>query len=144
MMYRVLATLVLVLFLTPASASATSTSTAAEGLTVTAEFALLHDGGASVVLVGEYSCGPYPDQVPSGGVIDMSVNQVVNGVEVVGGGYLFPQFCDGSQQWYAVELVAYNGRFTRANARWAASGYVLDDVGEGQTVSVPPTRIRIR
>ncbi|GIJ64103.1 hypothetical protein [Virgisporangium aurantiacum] len=136
------------LLLTPAGAAtadpATTATVTATGLTVTARWALLADDPTAVVLVGQYSCGPFTGGVPDRGVIDMGLTQVVNGVEVRGIGYLTPTVCDGTGQWYAVELTAVGGAtFRRAAARWSASGYVEGDSGM-QNVSVPPTRIVIR
>ena len=117
---------------------------AATGMTVTARWALLADDPTAVVLVGQYTCGPFTAGVPDRGVIDMSVTQVVDGVEVRGIGYLTPTVCDGSRQWYAVELTSVGGAtFRRAAARWSASGYVEGDSGM-QNVFVPPTRIRVQ
>ena len=39
-------------------------------------------------------------------------------------GYLEPRVCTGEPQWYAAELLATAGRFTRNTAQWSASGYV--------------------
>jgi hypothetical protein len=119
-----------------------SASAAAAGLSVTGRYALLGDRAASVILVGQYTCGPYPGGVPDRGVIDFSVRQVVGGVEVTGIGYLEPRVCTGEPQWYAAELLATAGRFTRNTAQWSASGYV-EGPGGVQSVFVPPTRIRI-
>jgi hypothetical protein len=126
------------LMLTPAGAAA-GQSTAAAGLTVTARWALL-SGPTAVVLVGQYSCGPFAGGVPDRGVIDMGVTQ--GAVRAIG--YLTPTVCDGTQQWYAVELTTVGGAtLRRAAATWSASGYVEGDTGM-QNVSVPPTRIRIQ
>jgi hypothetical protein len=133
----------MVLMLAPAGAATAGPATAATGLTVTARWALLADDPTAVVLVGQYSCGPFAGGVPDRGVIDMAVAQVVDGVEVRGIGYLTPTVCDGNRQWYAVELTTVGGAtFRRAAARWSASGYVEGDTGV-QSVSVPPARIRI-
>lgn len=119
-------------------------ATAATGMTVTARWAMLGDDPTAVVLVGRYTCGPFPGGAPDRGVIDMGVNQVVNGVEVRGIGYLTPTVCDGQPQWYAVELTTFGGlTFRRANATWGASGYV-EGGGGMQNVHVPPAAIRIR
>lgn len=132
------------LMLTPAGTAAAGPATTATGLTVTARWALLADSPTAVVLVGQYSCGPFAGGVPDRGVIDLGVTQVVDGVEVRGIGYLTPTVCDGTRQWYAVELTTVGGAtFRRATARWSASGYVEGDGGM-QNVSVPPTRIRIQ
>jgi hypothetical protein len=120
-----------------------SAPAAAAGLTVTGRYALLGDDPASVILVGQYSCGPYPDGVPARGVVDLSIRQVGGGVAVTGIGYLEPRVCTGEPQWYATELLATAGRFTLAVAQWSASGYVEGPDGV-QSVHVPPTRIRIR
>jgi hypothetical protein len=132
------------LVLAPAGAATAGPATAATGLTVTARWALLADDPTAVVLVGQYSCGPFAGGVPARGVIDMGVTQVVGGVDVRGIGYLTPTVCDGTRQWYAVELTTVGGAtFRRTAARWSASGYVEGDGGM-QNVSVPPTRIGIR
>jgi hypothetical protein len=117
---------------------------AAVGLTVTGRHAFLGDAAASIVLVGQYSCGPFPSGVPDRGVVDMSVTQRVNRVDVTGFGYMTPTVCDGNAQWYAVELVAQSGgtRFVRGTANWSASGYV-EGPGGVQNVHVPPTAIRV-
>jgi hypothetical protein len=117
---------------------------ASAGLTVAARWALLGDAPTAVVLVGRYSCGPFPDGVPDRGVIDLGVTQVVGGAEVRGIGYLTPTVCDGTAQWFAAELTAVGGvAFRRGTATWAASGYV-EGGGGMQHVSVAPTRIRIQ
>jgi hypothetical protein len=115
---------------------------AAAGLAVTGRYALLGDDSASVVLVGRYTCGPFPGGVPDRGVIDLSIRQTVGGVEVTGIGYLEPRVCTGEPQWYAAELTATAGTFARGAGRWSASGYV-EGPGGVQSGSVPPTRIRI-
>jgi hypothetical protein len=139
--WRALAALVLAgaALLVPAAPA----SAVAGGLTVTARTALLEAGGTSVILVGQYTCGPLDGGVPDRGVIDMGVRQTVGGVQVTGIGYLTPTVCDGQPQWYAVELTAVTGTFQLGPARWSASGYVEGSTGL-QSVSVPPTRIRIR
>jgi hypothetical protein len=115
------------------------------GLTVTGRHAFLGTDNASIVLVGQYTCGPFPSGVPDRGVIDMSITQRVNRVDVTGFGFLTPTVCDGLAQWYAVELPAQRGgtRFTAGTARWSASGYVEGPDGVLQHVSVPPTAIRV-
>jgi hypothetical protein len=120
-----------------------SAPAAAASLTVTGRYALLGDGSTSVILVGQYTCGPYPAGVPDRGVIDLTVRQVVGGVEVTGFGYLEPRICTGEPQWYAAEVSATAGTFARAAARWSASGYVEGPDGV-QSVHVPATRIRVR
>lgn len=140
-MRRIMAALLLALTFIVVPATAAS---AAPGLTVTARWALLGDDPTAVVLVGRYSCGPFPAGVPDRGVIDMGVDQVVDGVTVRGIGYLTPTVCDGQPQWYAVELTTYGGlTFRRATAAWSASGYV-EGGGGMQNVYVPPARIRIQ
>ena len=138
------------LVLVPASAATagrgagTGPNAAAGGLTVTARWALLADDPSAVVLVGQYSCGPFANGMPDRGVIDLGVTQVVNRVEVRSIGYLTPTVCDGTRQWFAVELTTFGGgTFRRAAARWSASGYVEGD-GTTQNVFVQPTRIRIQ
>jgi len=120
-----------------------SAPAAAAGLTVTGRYAILGDDPAGVILVGQYSCGPFPAGVPDRGVIDLSVRQAAGGAEVVGISYLEPRVCTGEPQWYAAELIATAGTFRRAAAQWSASGYV-EGPGGVQSVHVPPTRIRIR
>lgn len=129
----------LVLTLAPAS-----TAAADAGLTVRARWALLSDVPATVVLVGEYTCGPFPGGVPDRGVIDLGVDQRVNGATRRGIGYLTPTVCDGSPQWFAAGVSTVDGTaFRRASATWSASGYV-EGAGGLQHVSVPPTSIQIR
>ena len=126
------------------TASAAGPGTAASGLTVTARWALLGDAPTTVVLVGRYTCGPFPGGVPDRGVIDLGLTQVVNATEVRGIGYLTPTVCDGTAQWFAAELTTVGGAaFRRGTATWAASGYV-EGGGGMQHGSVPPTRIRIQ
>lgn len=135
----------LVLLLASALTAVPTTAASADtGLTVTARWALLNDDPTTVVLVGRYTCGPYPGGVPDRGVIDLSVDQRVDGVDVRGIGYLTPTVCDGQPQWYAADLSTFGGlTFRRANATWSASGYV-EGAGGMQNVHVPPTGIRIR
>lgn len=129
----------LVLVLTPAA-----TATADAGLTVGARWALLSDAPTTVVLVGQYSCGPFPGGVPDRGVIDLSVEQRVNGATRRGIGYLTPTVCDGSPQWFAAGVSTVDGNpYRRAAATWSASGYV-EGPGGLQHTSVPPTTIQIR
>jgi hypothetical protein len=128
-------------FLVPASTASAGTTAAAP--TVTARWALLNTTTA-VVLVGQYTCGPYPSGVPERGVIDLGLNQTVNGAEVRGIGYLEPRVCDGQPQWFATELTSATGAaFQRARARWSASGYIEGPNGI-ERVSVPPTTIRVQ
>jgi hypothetical protein len=139
---RILAALLLTLtLLMPASTAAANGTDAAP--TITAQWALFNGGGGGVVLVGQYTCGPFPSGVPDRGVIDLGVNQIVGGVEVRGIGYLEPRVCDGLPQWYATELTSVAGRFQRARARWSASGYI-EGPGGTQHVFVPPTAIRVQ
>ncbi|MBE1487885.1 hypothetical protein [Plantactinospora soyae] len=127
---------------TAATSTATATATAT-GLTITARYALLGDTPDVVVLVGRYSCGPYPDGVPERGVVDLGVRQLVDGVETAAFGYLEPQACDGEPRWYAAELRGYAGSFVTGAANWSGSGYV-EGPGGMQHVHVPATPIRIR
>jgi hypothetical protein len=129
--------------LAAAALVAQSAPAAAAGLTVTGRYALLGDTSSSVVLVGQYSCGPFPAGVPDRGVIDLEIRQDVGGVGVNAIGYLYPSVCTGEPQWYATELVAYAGSLIRGAARWSGSGYV-EGGGGMQNVHVPPTGIRIR
>jgi hypothetical protein len=116
---------------------------AAAGLTITGRHALIGDTPGSVVLVGQYSCGPYPAGVPDRGVIDLEIRQEVDGVPVNAIGYLEPRVCDGELQWYAAELLSFAGSLVLGAARWSGSGYV-EGPGGMQHVHVPPARIRIR
>jgi hypothetical protein len=89
----------------------------AAGLTITARRAVLTGEGASVTLTGTYTCGPFPGGIPDRGVIDFT---------------------------FSVDLPSVSElRFRHGVALWSASGYVEGDGGL-QTVSVPPTAIRIR
>lgn len=135
----VLLSLVTALLAAPAQAASASA-----GLTVGVRWALLGDDPTTVILVGRYTCGPFPGGVPDRGVLDLSVDQVVDGVTVRGIGYLTPTVCDGQPQWYAAELTTYGGAtFRRAAATWSASGYV-EGGGGMQNTYVPPTAVRIR
>lgn len=61
-----------------------------------------------------------------------------------GYGYLEPTACDGAIHPFSVDLPSVSElRFRRGVALWSASGYV-EGGGGLQTVSVPPTEIRIR
>jgi len=120
------------------------TASAAAGLTVTARRAVLAGAGASVTLVGTYSCGPFSSGVPDSGVIDFTIRQSSAGGTVTGFGYLEPTACDGADHPFSVDLPSVSElRFRRGAAQWSASGYVEGDGGL-QSVSVPPTAIRIR
>ncbi len=114
------------------------------GLFVTAGRALLTGAGSSVTLVGGYTCGPFAEGVPDRGVIDFTIRQTVAGGTVTGFGFLAPTVCDGQAQLFTVDLPSTSGlRFRSGAALWSASGYVEGNGGQ-QTVSVPPTAIRIR
>jgi hypothetical protein len=142
-MRRIATTLMLSLSLVLTLAPA-ATAAADAGLTVSARWALLSDDPATVVLVGEYACGPFPDGVPDRGVIDLGVDQRVNGATRRGIGYLTPTVCDGTPQWFAAGVSTIDGSaFRRASATWSASGYV-EGPGGLQHGSVPPTAIQIR
>jgi hypothetical protein len=142
-MRRIATTLVLSLSLVLALAPSATAATDA-GLTVRARWALLSDDPATVVLVGAYTCGPFPGGVPDRGVIDLAVDQRVAGATRHGIGYLTPTVCDGTPQWFAAGVSTVDGTaFRRANATWGASGYV-EGSGGLQHGSVPPTPIRIR
>ncbi|MGN9908624.1 hypothetical protein ACTMTJ_13860 [Phytohabitans sp. LJ34] len=131
--------LALILTLSPATTAAADT-----GLTVNARWALLSDDPATVVLVGTYTCGPFPGGVPDRGVIDLGVDQRVNGATRRGIGYLTPTVCDGAPQWFAAGVSTVDGTaYRRATATWSASGYVEGPDGV-QHGSVPPTTIQIR
>jgi hypothetical protein len=139
---RIFAAVLLALgLLVPASTATAAETQAAPQLT--AQWALLADGATGVVLVGRYTCGPYPSGVPERGVIDLGLRQTVGGVEIRGIGYLEPRACDGQPQWFAVELTSVSGMFQRGRARWSASGYIEGPSGVEQ-VSVPPTGIRVQ
>jgi hypothetical protein len=116
---------------------------AAQGLSIGARYALLGRDRTSVVLVGSYSCGPFPGGVPDRGVLDLEVRQVVGAIEVKAIGYLEPTRCDGAAQPYAATLTTVAGNLRRGAATWSASGYV-EGGGGMQNVHVPPTPIRIR
>ncbi len=132
----------LVLTLAPAATAATDATAA--GLTVTARWALLSDDPATVVLAGQYTCGPFPGGVPDRGVIDLGVDQRVTGATRRGIGYLTPTVCDGTPQWFAAGVSTVDGTaYRRASATWSASGYV-EGAGGLQHGSVPPTAIQIR
>jgi hypothetical protein len=142
-MRRIATTLMLSLSLVLTLAPA-ATAAADPGLTVSARWALLSADPATVVLVGEYTCGPFPGGVPDRGVIDLGVDQSVNGATRRGIGYLTPTVCDGTPQWYAAGVSTVDGTaFRRARATWSASGYV-EGSGGLQHGSVPPTTIQIR
>lgn len=131
--------LALILGLSPAA-----TAVADAGLTISARWALLSDDPTTVVLVGQYSCGPFPGGVPDRGVIDLGVDQRANGTTRRGIGYLTPTVCDGTPQWFAAGVSTVDGTaFRRASATWSASGYV-EGPGGLQHGSVPPTAIQIR
>ncbi|MEJ3741674.1 hypothetical protein WEI85_00025 [Actinomycetes bacterium KLBMP 9797] len=143
-MRRIATTLMLFLSLVLTLAPAATATAADAGLTVSARWALLSDDPATVVLVGEYTCGPFPGGVPDRGVIDLGVDQRVNGATRRGIGYLTPTVCDGAPQWFAAGVSTVDGNaFRRANATWSASGYV-EGAGGLQHGSVPPTTIQIR
>lgn len=116
----------------------------AAGLNVTARRAVLTGEGVSVTLTGTYTCGPFPGGVPDRGVIDFTISQPVAGGTVTGFGFLEPTACDGAVHPFSVDLPSVSElRFRRGVALWSASGYV-EGGGGLQTVSVPPTEIRIR
>lgn len=116
----------------------------AAGLTVTARRAVLTGAGASVTLAGTYSCGPFTGGVPDRGVIDFTIRQSADGDTITGFGFLEPTTCDGAGHAFSIDLPSVNEvLFRRGAALWSASGYVESD-GSLQTVSVPPTAIRIR
>jgi hypothetical protein len=145
-MRRILTVLaVSVLTLSTALMVPTGAASAAQaGLTVTARSALRNAGGASVTLIGTYSCGPFTGGVPDRGVIDLTISQSAGGVSINGYGYLEPTVCDGVAHQYAVELTTVGEQgFRRGTAQWSSSGYVEGDGGL-QHGFVPPTRIRIR
>jgi len=142
-MRRIATTLMLALSLILTLAPS-ATAAADAGLTVSARWALLSADPTTVVLVGQYTCGPFPGGVPDRGVIDLSVDQRVNGATRHGIGYLTPAVCDGGPQWFAAGVSTVDGAaFRRVNATWSASGYV-EGAGSLQHVQVPPTTIQIR
>ncbi|HEU5111042.1 MAG TPA: hypothetical protein VFT95_21080 [Micromonosporaceae bacterium] len=141
---RMLTARVLVVAALAASALVVPSSPAlAAGLTVTARHAVIGATADRLVLIGRYTCGPFPGGVPDRGVIDLEIRQRVNGVEVNAIGYLEPAVCDGQPHGYAADLVSYTGSFVRGTGRWSASGYV-EGGGGMQHVHVPPAPIRIR
>ncbi|MGI5215490.1 hypothetical protein [Plantactinospora sp. CA-290183] len=127
----------------PATAAPEGRAGAAPALTVTARYALLGDSPERAVLIGRYTCGPYPGGVAERGVVDLGLRQDVAGTVVDAFGYLEPAVCTGQPQQYAVELVSYSGPLVAGAASWSASGYV-EGPGGAQSVYVPPTPIRIR
>ncbi|MDR7277124.1 hypothetical protein [Catenuloplanes atrovinosus] len=142
-MRRIATTLMLSLSLVLTLAPA-ATAVPDADLTVSGQWALLSDDPATVALVGKYTCGPYPGGVPDRGVIDLSVDQRVNGAIRRGTGYLTPTVCDGTPQWFAAGVTTVDGSaFRRATATWSASGYV-EGPGGLQHGAVPPTTIQIR
>lgn len=116
---------------------------ASAGLTVDARSAVLLADRTQVMLLGDYSCGPFTGGVPDRGVIDLEIRQFVRGVEVRAIGYLEPTRCDGAPHRYAAPLTTVAGTLRRAAATWSASGYVEGDGGL-QNAFVPPTPITIR
>jgi hypothetical protein len=116
----------------------------AAGLSVTARRTVLNGAGASVTLTGSYTCGPFTGGAPDRGVIDFTIKQSHNDEVVTGFGFLEPTMCDGRVYPFSVDMPSASElRFHRGQAVWSASGYVEGDGGL-QTVSVPPTAIRIR
>ena len=116
----------------------------ADGLTVTARSAELDRSRTSVVLRGNYSCGPFASGRPDRGVVDLSLAQVRRAQTVTAIGYLEPSICDGTSQRFRVTLTGTGGqRFGTGAATWAASGYVEGDT-RLQHVHVPPTPITLR
>ena len=117
---------------------------AAAGLTVTARSAELDRSRTSVVLRGNYSCGPFASGRPDRGVVDLSLEQMRRGQTVTAIGYLYPTICDGTSQRFRVTLTATGDQRLRTGAAtWAASGYVEGDT-RLQHVHVPPTPITLR
>jgi hypothetical protein len=139
--WRALASLALVA--TAALLPASPASAVADGFTVTARAGSLQAGGTTVTLAGRYTCGPFAGGVPDRGVVDLTLTQTVDGMVTTAFGFLTPTVCDGRPQRYAVNLTAVNGTFQPGRALWSASGYVEGSTGL-QSVSVPPTPIRIR
>jgi hypothetical protein len=135
---------ILVLAVTCAATVASAPVVAAdEGLNVTATSAELGPGRTSVVLRGNYSCGPFASGLPDRGVIDLSVEQVRRGRVVTAFGFLEPSVCNGTSQAFEVTLTGTGGqRFRAGAATWAGSGYVEGDTGV-QHVQVVPTPIRL-
>jgi hypothetical protein len=125
-------------------ATASGAASVAAGLSITASRAILTGGGSSVTLVGGYTCGPFANGVPDRGTVDFTITQSLPGGTVTGFGFLTPEVCDGQAQLYTVNLPSISGQqFRSGPALWSASGYVEGN-GTQQTVSVPPTSIRIR
>jgi hypothetical protein len=131
--------IVVVAALMPGTAAA-----AATGLAVSARSAGLAADPVTVVLAGRYTCGPFPGGIPTGGVVDLTVEQAVDGATVRGFGFLTPSVCDGRWQQFTADVTAFGGlTFVTGSATWTASGYV-EGSGDTQTIFVPPTKIRIR
>jgi hypothetical protein len=138
-MRRIAVVLTVVAALMPGTAAA-----AATGLAVSARSAGLAADPVTVVLAGRYTCGPFPGGMPTGGVVDLTVEQGADGATVRGFGYLTPSVCDGRWQPFTADLTAFGGpTFVVGSATWTASGYV-EGSGGTQTVFVPPTKIRIQ
>ena len=113
------------------------------GLTLSASGAELGPGRTSVVVSGEYSCGPFASGLPDRGVIDFTVVQVRGRRTVTAYGYLEPTVCIGTDQPFAATLtVTGTTPFRKGAATWSASGYVEGDTGL-QHVTVPPTAITL-
>ena len=116
---------------------------AAEGLNVDIDAGVLGSGRTTVVVVGDYSCGPFTSGVPDRGTIDITVEQRHGGRTVTGYGYLEPTVCDGTDQPFTATVTAVGtSRFRVGAATWSASGYVEGD-STLQHTSVPPTALAL-
>src|SRR5688500_16258718 len=80
------------------AAGSPGTAAAAEGLAVDIDSGALGPGRTTVVVAGDYSCGPFAAGVPDRGVIDITVRQRQGRRTITAYGYLEPTVCDGSDQ----------------------------------------------
>jgi hypothetical protein len=118
-------------------------ASAAEGLAIDVNAGALGPGRTTVMLAGDYSCGPFTSGVPDRGTIDITVQQQQGRRTVTGYGYLEPTVCDGTDQHFTATVTAVGtSRFRVGAATWSASGYVEGDGGLQHT-SVPPTALAI-
>ena len=132
-----------VLFVALVAVSGALPVAADPGLTLSAAGADLGPGRTTVVLSGEYSCGPFVSGHPDRGVIDLTVQQVKPRRTVTAYGYLEPTVCDGTDQPFATTLTVTGTTPLRVGrATWSGSGYVEGDTGL-QHVTVAPTSITL-
>ena len=132
-----------ILFVSSAAMFGASPAAADPGLTASATGADLGPGRTTVVLSGQYACGPFASGLPDRGVIDLTVEQVRGRRTMTAFGYLEPTVCDGANQPFATTLtVTSTVPFRAGPATWSASGYVEGDTGL-QNVSVAPTSITL-